>query len=418
MAKVLVLGEDARIMLPIFRSLGSRGIEIHCGWCPGDSAAVRSRFLYRRHDLPPFAAECNEWHKCLRALHASERFDLIIPATEAAAYPLHIHRDRAELIGSIYLLSPAAFEATYNKALTYALAERLGVPIPRTVAVTNQTPVDEQISQLHAPYVVKSSTSVRSSRTLDKNFVLRAANEVEVRSHCEHLLSAGESPLVQELVPGEGIGVEMLLHEGKVLRAFQHRRLHETSGFGSTYRESVSIDPKLLDACELMMGELRYTGVAMAEFRVESTSGRWALLEINARFWGSLPLAIASGADFPFHLYQLLVEGIHKFDPAYRIGIRSRNLLNDCRWMWRSLRGMDSPGQGENVGWGMNHISRWQLLKDFGRLLLGRDYLDTFTWRDPAPAIAEFKELLSNVALKGKRLAIQRLETRTATHSG
>ena len=166
------------------------------------------------------------------------------------------------------------------------------------------------------------------------------------------------------------------------------------------------------------MGELCFTGVAMAEFRVDPASGRWALLEINARFWGSLPLAIASGADFPFQLYQLLVEGIHEFDPAYRIGIRSRNLLNDCRWMWRSLRRMDSPGQGENIGWGMNRISRWQLLKDFGRLLLGRDYLDTFTWRDPAPAVAELRELLSNVAMKGKHLASRRLPTPAATHNG
>ena len=212
MAKVLILGEDTRIMLPIFRSLGSRGIEIHCGWCPGDSAAVRSRFLYRRHELPPYVAESDEWHRCLSALQVSQRFDLIIPATEAAAYPLHIHRDVAERIGPVYLLTPPAFKATYNKALTYALAERLGVPIPRTVVVTNQKSVNEQISHLHPPYVVKSSTSVRSSRTLDKNFVLRAANEVEVCTHCEQFLIAGESPLVQELIPGEGIGVEMLLH--------------------------------------------------------------------------------------------------------------------------------------------------------------------------------------------------------------
>ena len=31
-----------------------------------------------------------------------------------------------------------------------------------------------------------------------------------------------------------------------------------------------------------------YTGVAMVEFKVELKTGRWALIEVNARFWGSL----------------------------------------------------------------------------------------------------------------------------------
>src|SRR5439155_2761023 len=95
---------------------------------------------------------------------------------------------------------------------------------------------------------------------------------------------------------GEGLGVSLLASEGKVLVAFQHRREHEPLlGGGSTYRSSVPLDRRLLDACSRLVADLRYTGVAMVEFKVDSESGRWVLIEMNGRFWGSLPLALAAG---------------------------------------------------------------------------------------------------------------------------
>ena len=109
------------------------------------------------------------------------------------------------------------------------------------------------------------------------------------------------------------MGVELLADQGQILFAMQHRRLHETTGFGSAYRETVAVNPELRGACEALMRSLNYTGVAMVEFRVDEATGKWILLEINGRFWGSLPLAAAAGADFPLYLYQLLVDGRREF---------------------------------------------------------------------------------------------------------
>ena len=43
--------------------------------------------------------------------------------------------------------------------------------------------------------------------------------------------------------------------------------------------------------------ELNYSGVAMIEYKLNPETGDWVFIEINARFWGSLPLAVAAGAD-------------------------------------------------------------------------------------------------------------------------
>ena len=37
----------------------------------------------------------------------------------------------------------------------------------------------------------------------------------------------------------------------------------------------------------------------MAEFRYDESKHDYSLIEVNAKFWGSLELALAAGADFP-----------------------------------------------------------------------------------------------------------------------
>ncbi len=46
----------------------------------------------------------------------------------------------------------------------------------------------------------------------------------------------------------------------------------------------------------------------MVEFKLDRRKGNAAkLIDVNGRFWGSLQLAILSGVDFPYYLYQLAV---------------------------------------------------------------------------------------------------------------
>ena len=77
------------------------------------------------------------------------------------------------------------------------------------------------------------------------------------------------------------------------------------------------------------MRALRYTGVAMVEFKVNAKTGEFVLIEINGRFWGSLPLAVAAGANFPLWLYQMWVENREDFSEKPKIGLYCRNLQAD-----------------------------------------------------------------------------------------
>src|SRR5690606_38721522 len=69
-------------------------------------------------------------------------------------------------------------------------------------------------------------------------------------------------------------------------------------------------------------------GVAMVEFKGTDTATPY-LMEVNARFWGSLQLAIDAGIDFPRLLIEELEPSILAKPLTYQPGRRLRWLLGD-----------------------------------------------------------------------------------------
>jgi protein-tyrosine-phosphatase len=120
----------------------------------------------------------------------------------------------------------------------------------------------------------------------------------------------------------------------------------------------------------------------MVEYRQNPATLDFVLMEVNGRFWGSLPLAVAAGVDFPYHLYQVLTQRAAPRTSGYRIGVYCRNLGKDLGWFQERLRaGAGLPARvslvcGEFAA-GAKH------------LLSGKERCDTITLDDPAPGATE-----------------------------
>jgi protein-tyrosine-phosphatase len=115
------------------------------------------------------------------------------------------------------------------------------------------------------------------------------------------------------------------------------------------------------------------------------------LLEVNARPWGSLPLPVALGVDFPYRWYQLLVEGLETQPVAYRLGVYGRNLLPDLRQVAaraKMLRGHPLRLAGLLA----------RTVAEYGRVFIGREASDVLVSDDPAPGLLEFKELFVEIS--------------------
>ena len=139
----------------------------------------------------------------------------------------------------------------------------------------------------------------------------------------------------------------------------------------------------------------------MVEYRVDLARREWKLLEVNGRFWGSLPLAVASGADFPHYLYQLLVEKKRDFRPDYRVGVHCRTLIADARWFMKNVaqRRSDSYRKSKaNIGWEINYTSRAQALRELLHIATLRDHFDTFSLDDTRPSLLDAQQLCRTIA--------------------
>lgn len=403
--KVLVLGHDTRSFLTIVRSLGRHGLEVHSGWCPRDAVAARSRYITVRHDLPSPGGSTDTWQPALLEVLEREQFDLVLPTNDPTLIPLQRHRARFGSVARISLLNDHAFDVVFDKIKTRALAESLGVPLARGRVIETVSQLDEALGELGFPVVIKPRASYSPEDLEDRAYVRRSRDANEARSAVEELLRRGDV-LVEENVSGTGCGVELLAADGQILMAFQHERLHEPpEGGQSSYRRSVPLHTGLHEAAAKLVAALDYTGVAMVEFKLDTESGQWALIEINGRFWGSLPLAVASGADFPVALWEMLVHGRRSFPSSYRADLFARNLRSDLKWLWTNSRADRSDPTLATRRWP-------EVVAETANLIRGRERSDTFARDDPAPAIGEIKDLaaMGTRALSGRlRTAAQRI---------
>ena len=130
----------------------------------------------------------------------------------------------------------------------------------------------------------------------------------------------------------------------------------------------------------------------MVEFKV---GDRPRLMEINGRVWGSLPLAVFSGMDFPGRLADLYwQESPANTEPAtdYAVGVRAFNLNLIASWIPKVVLGKRSSEP---------HLSvppRWHALAALWGIFSVRQRLDILTWDDPRPGLAEIVKIARKLA--------------------
>lgn len=384
--KVLVLGENSQSFLSVIRSLGRKNIEVHTAWCPKDSLALYSRYIYKNHIIAPYSL-AGEWKKDLIDLMKQEQFDLVIPTNDQTIIPLQKNRQELEKYGRIYLLDDDVFQTVFDKKLSNDLAKSLGLNLAKEMKATSLSDVDMILSNFSFPIVLKPQASFQENDLVNRNYVRIAQDREDLLSYLTALFSRGEV-LVQEFFWGKGIGIEILAQKGEILYAFSHERVHEPLwGGASSYRKSTKINPELLAASQKLIKALNYTGVAMLEYKVNPITGKWIFIEINGRFWGSLPLSLSSGADFPYYLYEMLVKGKSNFPADYKKEFFCRNTWQDIGWLKKNLRADKNNQQ-------LLTVSLKKLLGELGNIFRLKEYNDTLVGDDFRPGLAELGQIV------------------------
>lgn len=323
----------------------------------------------------------------LAHLARAEEARWVVPTSDSSLQVVCAAYDELTQFCAVGSPPPDIVRRVLDKAITLDIATQCGVPVPSSTTITRAADLEPALATMRFPVVAKPADKGRKST---HDFKTRTfTNADELRAMFTTQTRFGEGLLFQSFHAGQGVGIELLMTGGDVLTSFQHRRLSENppSGGVAVVAVSEAVDPKLLDYSTRLLRALEWEGVAMVEFRHDAATGESALMEVNGRFWGSLPLNTAAGVDFPLYAWQLS-QGIVPAPPvAYPIGLR-------VRW---------TAGALERAGHVFAELPEDRLT--FGEALhqLRADFAPgtrsaMWSWRDPLPAIQEVSHVLSRWA--------------------
>jgi predicted ATP-grasp superfamily ATP-dependent carboligase len=390
---VIILDGHLKSALTCVRSLGASAIEIVCGAERISALACHSKFVERRFvytspkiDQKQFISDIQKEAKHIVKMSGEK--PIVFCFSDATMLTLsHAYSELKEYL-ILQIPSFEAVELASDKARTYAKAQELTVP---TITVYGEHESDRVVY----PAVVKNRHSIvwKDDKSISGSADFVFSKE-GLRAQYEKIKeSTGEAPLVQEFVQGDEYGVEMVCDNGAPLATFVHKRIRSLSPRGGaavvkeTAEESKEVALMRTYAYSLA-SSLHWHGPVMVEFKINKKTGEVLLMEINGRWWGSLPLAVKAGVDFPMIAYRLArgeaaVKNPQDFLLPYT---RTRHFLGDCKWLWSVFFTHDKLRP-------LLYPSRLRALYDFKKeLFISKG--DVFAWDDLKPSIMEYVHIL------------------------
>jgi predicted ATP-grasp superfamily ATP-dependent carboligase len=374
---VLVLDARLRQSLVTVRSLGSRGLHVAALETANDAPAFASRWCQEGH-ICPVTEETEVYLAYLEQLLDSSRARVLISSSDGTIALIRLHRKRLEQRVRIALAKETALSIAINKEQTLAIAERLGMGVPRGVLVCSVHEVAEAVREIGLPAVVKPAESWLWGQQHGARYVSQLVTTPdEARLAVEELTASGGTTLFQQFLPGRREALSFLYAKGKMHARFAQwaKRTEPPLGGQSVLRQSIAIPADIGESAERLVREIELEGYSEVEFRRDS-AGKPYLMEINPRLSASVEIAVRSGVDFPYLLYQWANEDAIDTVESYRIGNWMRYLKGDIMTTIEALQqrgrpGVMSPAQAILGFW----LSFFQPM--------GYDYLD---WGDLGPA--------------------------------
>jgi predicted ATP-grasp superfamily ATP-dependent carboligase len=386
----IVLGVDTPIGLAVIRELGSYGVPVHAVGRSRDAIGRASRWCNGFSTRPE--TPIVDWLPDLirttkaRALLAISEDDLLALAT------------LDPVIDRCRILTPRAapLALVLDKAQTLAAAGAVGIDVPGSwqPAATDDFPA--RAAALSYPVILKWADPpavlaqlARYTLPFEKAEFIADATALLFALHRYDVVASW--PLVQQYCPGTGLGQMFHMANDRTTLTFQHRRIHEwpPEGGVSTLCASVSLHlhAEQRAKSEALLARINWQGPAMVEYRYDAATRRYWLMEINGRFWGSLPLASRSGAPFAWETYRSALFG--GVEPQPRIkSRRARYMIPETRRLAQALIGPRSADP-------YFRATPW---RDLIGYVLGffdpRMRYFVWRWSDPGPFIADIRNIM------------------------
>ena len=131
----------------------------------------------------------------------------------------------------------------------------------------------------------------------------------------------------------------------------------------------------------------------MVEFKVENESQNVYLMELNGRWWGSLPLSIKAGVDFPMMFFEQVKAGYRETEVTRsQPYVVSRHFLGDLVNLLRVWFRRDKMRP-------YLYPERRKALRDFFQTI-PNTHSDVWQLSDPLPSFMEYIDMVAKLIRK------------------
>jgi len=332
------------------RCFGVAGVPVVNVYYADSDFAQMSRHV--RHRIRSSHPERDE-HGFMEVLvDCARRFGrgLVVPANDATLGVVSRRKRELEAHHVVAAADWSITEKGIDKKHTYALANAIGVPAPRTENPESKADLERIGATFLFPCLVKPRESHRYAEVFRAK-VARVRNVDELVVEYERAMAAGIRVMVQEYIPGDDS------------HSFNYNSYHSQGQFIDFTAQKLRMAPpefglprvvvsrevqELVAPARRILGALGYTGYSCTEFKLDPRDGVHKLMEVNGRVNRSILHPLGCGINFPWLMYRdlMLREAIsaplRTTDPVYWI-----DLASDIRYSirdWRSNKGRDLSG--------------------------------------------------------------------------
>lgn len=388
----LILDACLRQSLVSVRSLGKHGRRVAALDTLHAAPTFSSRWCQRSFVSPSHEAT-EEYLIYLEQLLELTGAHVLISSSDSTIALLRQHRERLERQVLIALAKEPALSIAVNKEQTLEIASRLGISVPRGVSMKSVDEVEAALCEIGLPAVVKPIESWVWNQNTDgnnrkgKRIVSKlVTTPEEARYAVEELTSAGGTTLFQQFLTGRREAMSFLYAKGEIYARFAQwaKRTEPPLGGQSVLRQSIAIPADIGEQAERLVREIDLEGYSEVEFRRDS-AGVPYLMEINPRLSASVEIAVRSGVDFPYLLYQWATgEKIDRVQ-GYHVGGWMRYLKGDIMTTIEAYQQRGRPGVTPPLQAILGFCTSFFIP-------MGYDYFD---WKDPKPAFIATRDFTS-----------------------
>jgi len=397
----IILDGHIKSALATVRSLSKHGVIVSVGAVRKTAMGLHSRYTDHGFVYPSPYTDQEGFIETIKA--EAKRLGgkpVVYAFSDATFVSLYNYRETLKEYVTLQFPDDKSIEIAFDKAATQSLARISGVPTITTHIPEIGDELRRVAEGMEYPAVLKTRRSVtwKEGKGVfgSAQFVHGPDELKEQFQTLKHTL--GEAPLIQKFIRGEEYGVEMLVEKGKVYAQVVHHRLRSLSptGGASVLKETLyggDLKETLTAHAHTLVQKLLWTGPIMVEFKVDADTMTPYLMEINGRFWGSLPLSLYAGVDVPSLYFAALTKGQIPSEVVQgRDGVRSTHFLGDTVHLARVLFARDRMRK-------IVYPKRMSAIRDFLRISLGVRN-DVWSFHDMKPSVMEFVDIVQSKVKK------------------